>query len=258
MAQVTEERFAELKRLQGQGFVGYRPLRSSGRVPPDPQRPIPELAVAAPAANEGAVSALMRALRVSEVPRPVLFAIAALVALALVCGWVLHTQSASGTMVVRAGDSGTVEQNEGGFGETVVVHVAGAVVSPGLYEFDEGARVGDAVAAAGGLAEDADDSLINLAEGLRDGQRVFVPRAGQEGQAVAQSVGRDGAGALLDINAATAAELESLPGIGESTAQAIVRDREQRGPFSSIEDVMRVSGIGQKKFDGFSSLIVAL
>lgn len=147
----------------------------------------------------------------------------------------------------------------------VTVHVDGAVVSPGVYELGGASpRVNDAVLAAGGLLPDADTSPLNLAATISDGDKVHVPTREEVASGVAVSpaaAGSQGTPAvgakaeegsvgegILDINTATAAELDDLPGVGPSTAAAIVEDREANGPFSSVEDLMRVSGIGEKKF----------
>ena len=107
--------------------------------------------------------------------------------------------------------------------------------------------------AAGGLLPEADTSQMNLAAGLSDGQKVLVPARAEEGAAAAAPGGgaasQTDAGSLVNINLATADQLQALSGVGEATARAIVEDREAHGPFSSVEDLMRVSGIGQKKFD---------
>ena len=137
------------------------------------------------------------------------------------------------------------------------MHVDGAVASPGVYELSgDVLRVNDAVLAAGGLLEDADTTSMNLAAELVDGQKVLVPvrqpeaEAGEAGASGAASASAASSGsALVNINLATADQLQALSGVGEATARAIVEDREVHGPFSSIEDLMRVSGIGQKKFE---------
>lgn len=136
----------------------------------------------------------------------------------------------------------------------LVVHVDGCVASPGVYELAGlDLRVNDAVEAAGGLLPEADTSQMNLAAGLSDGQKVLVPaRAEKDAAAAAPGGGaasQTDAGSLVNINLATADQLQALSGVGEATARAIVEDREAHGPFSSVEDLMRVSGIGQKKFD---------
>lgn len=157
------------------------------------------------------------------------------------------------------GDSGAVDT--GTASSPVIVHVDGAVQAPGVYELaGEGVRGKDAIAAAGGLAPDADTSALNLAQPLVDGEKLHVPRMGEVAQAPA-ATGTRGSGdsgssgaagsssdTSVNINSATAAELDSLPGVGPSTAAAIVEERERNGPFSSPEDLMRVSGIGEKKF----------
>ena len=135
----------------------------------------------------------------------------------------------------------------------VYVYVTGAVANPGVYSLDEGLRVRDAVEAAGGLAEDADASPVNLARVLSDGEHIELPTKAEVEAALAQGPagGASGAAAatsLVNINTADASALETLSGVGSATAQAIISDREQNGPFSSIEDLMRVDGIGEKKF----------
>ena len=136
----------------------------------------------------------------------------------------------------------------------LVVHVDGCVASPGVYELaGPDLRVYDAVEAAGGLLPEADTSQMNLAAGLSDGQKVLVPARAEEGAAAAApgrgAASQTDAGSLVNINVATADLLQARSGVGEATARAIVEDREAHGPFSSVEDLMRVSGIGQKKFD---------
>jgi len=129
------------------------------------------------------------------------------------------------------------------------VHVSGAVRQPDVYELPAGCIVKDAVEAAGGPTDNADLDGVNLAVELRDQQQVYVPR---QGEAVPMSPASEGGGAAsgpVDINAATAAELETLPGIGPKTADTIVEYREANGPFGSIEDIMDVPGIGEGTFE---------
>lgn len=140
----------------------------------------------------------------------------------------------------------------------LVVHVAGAVRAPGVYELSVDARVVDAVAAAGGLAVDAAGDAVNLAARLADGQRVYIPRVGEE-VPPEQSTGGNGdvdaPSALLDLNSATAAELEALPGIGPTTAAAIVAHRDLHGPFATVDDLADVSGIGPSKLEAIRPLV---
>jgi len=131
--------------------------------------------------------------------------------------------------------------------QAMVVHISGAVKSPGIYTLPDGARVFEAIAAAGGALPEADVHALNLAEPLFDGRKITVPHAGElktGGQVTpapaAPQVGR------INLNTATAAELEKLPGIGPARAEAIRRDREKNGQFRRVEDLSRISGIGPK------------
>ena len=146
------------------------------------------------------------------------------------------------------------------------MHVSGEVNSPGLVEVEAGSRVADAVQAAGGFSPDAETGSVNLARVLADGEQVVIARhvdqaeaqaqAGQATQrAAAPSSGSSGASGLVNINTASEAELVSLPGIGEATAAKIVADRQANGMYKTVEDLKRVSGIGDKKFESLAGLI---
>lgn len=115
----------------------------------------------------------------------------------------------------------------------VVVDIAGAVARPGVIRLSYGTRVGDAIAAAGGVTPDADLSSLNRAALLRDGARIYVPHLGETPPA--GSLGSD-AETKVDLNHASAAELEALPGIGPATAGRIARSRDKR-PFSRVEEL---------------------
>jgi competence protein ComEA len=134
----------------------------------------------------------------------------------------------------------------------VVVYVAGAVVRPGVYPVGSGARVADAVGAAGGTTPDADMDPLNLATRLSDGDRVFVPRKGQAPPAVL-GPGPAGGGSTtsgpVNLNTATAEQLETLSGVGPATAQAIITWRQQHGRFRSVQDLLEVRGIGPAKLE---------
>jgi len=127
---------------------------------------------------------------------------------------------------------------------TLIVDVAGAVHEPGVYEFAEGDRVIDAIERAGGPMPKADLSLLNLAAPLADGTQILVPKAGPPGAVVPGGGAPGSAGGLLNINTASATELETLSGIGEVLAATIVEYRDQNGPFASVDDLLDVSGIG--------------
>jgi competence protein ComEA len=144
----------------------------------------------------------------------------------------------------------------------IVVHVAGAVARPGLVTLEPDSRAGDAVAAAGGPAAEADLDALNLAAPLADGQRVYVPSSGEvdpaavpSGPPAAAAPGSTAVDGPVDLNSATAADLEQLPGVGPATAQAIVDDRDSNGPFASVDDLDRVRGIGPAKLDALRDLV---
>jgi competence protein ComEA len=130
----------------------------------------------------------------------------------------------------------------------IVAYVSGAVRAPDVYQLPTGARVKDLVLAAGGLSDDADIERINLAAPVTDGQHVRVPWIGDGTTVTAATSDESSAGAssggLLDLNRATAAELDALPGIGKVLAGRIVEWREREGPFQSIDDLGKVEGIG--------------
>ncbi len=239
---------------------------------------------------------LLSALRISDVPRPVLAALVVLVVVATALGLVLRAQACSAPELLigegAQGDVLTDQAQAGGDGTTmpvtaadtaaatastassqsqqaapaeaaapsvILVHVDGSVNSPGVYELAETARVRDAVDAAGGLTQDADVSQVNLAAPVTDGSKVYIPAVGEQAVGTVASaspaVGGGTDTSVVNINTATLEELDTLPGVGESTAQAIIEEREAGGPFTSVEDIMRVSGIGEKKFERLQGLI---
>ena len=146
------------------------------------------------------------------------------------------------------------------------VHVCGAVMSEGVYALPEGARIGDALALAGGAKEEADTAAINLAQYLQDGMKIYVPSAEEtrgipKAELAAAYSGGTGtftdAGAVrININTASLQELMRLNGIGERYAQAIIEYREARGAFQRIEDIKQVHGIGDKTFERIKDFII--
>lgn len=138
---------------------------------------------------------------------------------------------------------------------TILAHAAGAVHAPGVYLFRGEARVFDLVEAAGGLAPDADHDRVNLAAPLSDGLWMYFPRLGQ--MAIPAPLGGNGSaggGATahsgpLNLNTATAEQLESLPGVGPATAAAIIDHRQRIGGFASVDGLLAVSGIGPAKLE---------
>ncbi len=147
---------------------------------------------------------------------------------------------------------------------SLIVHVAGAISSPGVYELPGGSRVIDLVEAAGGVTADADPDRLNLAAELTDGARVYIPVVGESASpdVVAPEgtsdgvVGASGPSELIDVNAADAGELETLPGVGPATAAAIIDHREKYGPFEVIDDLIEVRGIGEAKLAGLRDVAV--
>lgn len=146
----------------------------------------------------------------------------------------------------------------------VIVHVIGAVRRPGMYRLAAGSRAADAVKAAGGFTGNAAEASLNLARVLQDGEQLPVATKdevasgrGTAGGGGGSSGGGAGAktGGKVDLNTASAQELDVLPGVGPSTAAKIVADREANGPYRSAEDLMRVPGIGAKKFDALKDLV---
>ncbi len=137
----------------------------------------------------------------------------------------------------------------------IFVQVAGAVCKPGVYELSSGSRVYAAIEAAGGLTEQADDSDINQAAVLEDGQKLYVYTIEERALEEAKEAATQAEDGLVNINTATESELTSLPGIGQTKAKQIVEYRQSNGSFSSIEEIKNVSGIGDGIFNQINSLI---
>jgi competence protein ComEA len=141
----------------------------------------------------------------------------------------------------------------------VVVHVAGWIRRPGVYELAQGDRVIDAIEEAGGPRRGADLDALNLAAVLVDGQQVMIPRrpavGGGPGMGSSASGGSAGTEALINVNTANADQLETLPGIGEVLAASIIEYRESNGPFASVDDLLEVSGIGEARLADIRDLV---
>jgi competence protein ComEA len=130
------------------------------------------------------------------------------------------------------------------------VHVVGEVQSPGMYQLPIGARLVDAVFAAGGLTEEADNASVNLARELTDGEQIIVFSISQKGEAAGHT-----ASGLVSLNRAGDKELEELPGIGPALAGRIIAWREANGGFKSVQDLLKVSGIGESLLSGVIDLV---
>lgn len=165
---------------------------------------------------------------------------------------------------------------------TIIVHVSGAVNKEGIVELEENSRISDAIDKAEGLKEDADTSKINLAYKLEDGMKIYIPTIGEvvaeneetennstvdeTSKYVTSSAGvvqetqtnetsSQNSNGKININTATQTELETLPGIGPSTALKIINYREENGGFETIEEIKEVSGIGDAKYENIKDLI---
>lgn len=140
----------------------------------------------------------------------------------------------------------------------LVVDVAGAVRRPGLYRLHQGSRIADAIARAGGATRRADPELVNLAAPLVDGEQVLMPRrvAGALGASVgAATAAAPSPAAPVDLNTATAEQLDTLPGVGPVTAQKIIAFREAHGPFTSVDQLDAIPGIGPARIADLRGLV---
>ena len=151
-------------------------------------------------------------------------------------------------VVPRSSSTEVVPTASAASGGDIYVHVLGAVLAPGLYELREGDRTVDAIAAAGGFAEGADETQLNLARQVVDGEQLVVPLLG-EVPALGEQTGK------VNLNTATMEQLETLPRVGPALAQRILDWREANGRFSSIDDLTSVTGIGAKTFEGLRDLV---
>jgi competence protein ComEA len=131
---------------------------------------------------------------------------------------------------------------------SIYVHVLGAVLSPGLYQLHDGDRVVDAIARAGGFVEGADETQLNLARVVSDGEQIVVPLMGEAAPSV-EATGK------VNLNTATTEQLETLPRVGPAMAQRILDWREQNGRFTSVEDLLSITGVGDKTFEALKDLV---
>ena len=146
--------------------------------------------------------------------------------------------------------------------QKIMVHVAGEVNNPGIVEVEEGSRLKDAVESAGGFTDEANQNKVNLAYEVKDEQKIVIPNIKQNDEDISVVDNNEDfiensmtKGTLVNINTATQTELETLPGVGPSTASKIISYRKENGKFNSIEDLKKVSGIGDSKFEKVKEFI---
>jgi competence protein ComEA len=199
---------------------------------------------------------------VHEISRPQLAVYAAAaIAIALVGARYLHRSTAPVAGPASAPPARV--QVQGAAGGRAVVQVAGAVRRPGVYRLGPGARVIDAVRRAGGATRHADVTAVNLAARLEDGRQIIVPRRGRGPPAAAgATAGMPGAGAgagapaqPVDLNTASAEQLDALDGVGPETARKIMAYRAQHGGFRSVDELDQVPGIGAKRLAALRPLV---
>lgn len=143
----------------------------------------------------------------------------------------------------------------------IKVHIAGSVVTEGIIELEEGARVADAIKEAGGTTADANTKKINLAQKLQDGQKIYIPNQNETEEDIMENLGETieensiNSSSKVNINTATQTELELLSGIGPSIASKIISYRKENGKFKTIEDIKNIPGIGEAKFNSIQDQI---
>lgn len=164
-----------------------------------------------------------------------------------------------------------LQENNSTTEENIVIYITGEIKKEGIYELPENSRIADAIEKAGGINEQADLTQINLAYKLQDGMRIYIPKKAELNQenniktedktetiitkGNTKETENTQTNKKININKATQAELETLPGIGTSTAEKIIKYRTENGNFKKKEDIMNVSGIGENKYQKIKDLI---
>jgi competence protein ComEA len=177
----------------------------------------------------------------------------------VVAVWVLRTPPSTESLIPLAAGATAAPSSAPQLApvDGIVVQAAGAVVAPGVYRLPNDARVIDLIDAAGGLAPGADPNRLALAAKVADGERVYVPIVGEPLPAAVGSGGAKGMGDAgpVDLNTANESDLDALPGIGPATAAAIVAHRDRHGPFTSVDQLLEVRGIGPAKLEQLTGLV---
>lgn len=144
----------------------------------------------------------------------------------------------------------TIEEKSEKKDELLIVHVSGSVKRAGVYQLEKDKRIIDAIEKAGGLLDEADSDALNLAEKIKDGMKIYVPKKGEKPMTSANLKSQS----YIDLNLADKEELMTLPGVGEKTADKIIAYREAQ-PFEKVDDLLKVSGFGKKKMEALKGLI---
>jgi len=190
-------------------------------------------------------------------PKGQVYAVGTLVVLLILGSGILYYRSKPTVQIKEVKEIESTEglEEEAEEPKEIYVHVCGAVQYADVYVFNEGDRVKDAIAKAGGITEEANLDALNLAAKLIDGQKVYVPKVGEN--IPAEILESSSVGIPVNLNSATCKQLEELPGIGEVIAQRIVDYRTEHGAFKSIDGLLEVEGIGPKKFESIKDKVIA-
>jgi competence protein ComEA len=235
------------------------------RVPPLPVDDDPDVLRPEPPTS---VADLVDELRSRIQPRSILAGAVAVAVAVLVAWWLLRPGPEPPELSLpMARPAPTVTVAPSTSAPDLAVHVTGEVAVPGVYRLGPEGLVQDALAAAGGPTTAADLERLNLAAPLADGMQIWVPGADEDPPSVVGpagppagggSTGEDGEAPppVVDLNTATAADLERLPGVGPATATAILDHRDQHGPFSSVDELIDVRGIGPAKLEAIRPLVI--
>lgn len=175
-----------------------------------------------------------------------------------------NLENISQDIIINNQTENTTEENNNQ--EKIVIHITGAICNEGIYELEENSRIADAVKMAGGLKDDADLKQINLAYVLEDGMKINIPSKNESTNEPSNNTesyitkenlntSNNVKTSKVNINSATQTELETLPGIGPSTALKIINYRKEKGKFNKIEDIKNVNGIGESKFNKIKEFI---
>lgn len=179
-----------------------------------------------------------------------------------------YTEINTNLSILNEEEEYTKEENK----NKIIIYITGAVANEGIYELDENSRIADAIDKAGGITEEANINNINLAFVLEDGVKIYIPKKGDNSNEIkddtntyiskrsdnielAQSTKNNNTNNKVNINTANQTELERLPGIGASIATKIISYRNKNGKFINIEDIKKVNGIGESKYEKIKDLI---